>query len=91
MKQLWNEEIPAGELRRMLSELKDKEKRNELLYKLAVLGGILALVILAVVAVRHLLKSRYEDDEDDWDMDCECDENGCYYVDDEDFELDEEE
>gem|GEM_PF-1443297 len=88
MKQLWNDDVPVGELRRMVTDLKDREKRNEFLYKLAVLGGILALVCLAVVAVRHLLKNRFEDDGDDWDMDCECDENGCYYVDDDDFVTD---
>jgi len=85
MKQLWNEGVSAGELQSMMLTLKNKEKRNELLFKIAVLGGILVLVCVAVAAVRHLLKSR--DMDDDWDMDYECDENGCYYADEDDFEL----
>jgi len=86
MKPIWNDTMPA-ELRDFLAKLKIKEDRRELFYKLAIFAGILVVVCLAAAAVWHLLKNR-EDDEDDWDMDCdECDENGCYYTDEEDFEV----
>ena len=85
MKPIWNDTVPA-ELREFMARLQSKEERKELFCKLAVFAGILVIVGLAAAAVWHLLKSR-EDDEDDWDMDYdECDENGCYYTDDEDFE-----
>ena len=80
----------ANDVREMVARLRDKERRNELLFKLAVLGGILVLVCMAVMAVRHLLKSKAAED-DDWDMDLDvdygCDENGCYYAADDDFEI----
>jgi len=88
MKTCCNSELPVKELRQMVVKLKNRENRTELFYKLAVLGGILVLVCVAVAAVKHLLKSRCADD-DDWDIDYECDENGCYYTDDDDFESEE--
>jgi len=63
--------------------------RNDLFYKLAVIGGILVLLCIAAAAVKHIWKNRCEAD-DDWDMDFECDENGCYYADEDEFEDDEE-
>jgi len=88
MKQFWNDDVSASDLRAVVTRLKNKEQRNELLFKLAVLGGILVLVCVAVAAVRHLLKSNTMDDDDwDMDMDYECDENGCYYAEEDDFEI----
>lgn len=66
-----------------------KKSNNSLIAIFAVIGGIVVLVGIIIAVVRFLDRDGDFYDDDDWDTDFEdgsCDENGCYYSDDSEFE-----
>lgn len=64
-------------------------KSGSLITILTIVGGIVLLIGCIVAVVKFLDRDKDFYDDDDWDMDFEdgnCDENGCYYSDDSEFE-----
>ena len=80
------EELKLAELKGLTRCGKQEGKCRLLILIFAILGVIAAIGAIAFAIARFYRVSDEFDFDDFDDEDCDCDENGCYYTDDEDFE-----